>query len=181
MQRKRRSSGCGRERRRQKASRTSSSSGCLRRYGSRRRRREKKRELLEKLSAWKKKQAEREVETLVGNMPPQRSRRQYKQYLEQIKSYEDADLTSYEEILSEKRTEAEKQEIAEYGAVYRKTDRAELFELLDRLRAEEFLPELLLPYQEKINKVDQTDGRRGNCADLSKSDADELCGGHGGI
>lgn len=111
-----------------------------------------KRELLEKLSAWKKKQAEREVETLVGNMPPQRSRRQYKQYLEQIKSYEDADLTPYEEILSEKRTEAEKQEIADMVRRARKTDRAELFELLDRLRAEGFLPELLLPYEEKIKE-----------------------------
>lgn len=111
-----------------------------------------KRELLEKLSAWKKKQAEHEVETLVGNMPPQRSRRQYKQYLEQIKSYEDADLTPYEEILSEKRTEAEKQEIADMVRRARKTDRAELFELLDRLRAEGFLPELLLPYEEKIKE-----------------------------
>lgn len=111
-----------------------------------------KRELLEKLSAWKKKQAEREVETLVGNMPPQRSRRQYKQYLEQIKSYEDTDLTPYEEILSEKRTEAEKQEIADMVRRARKTDRAELFELLDRLRAEGFLPELLLPYEEKIKE-----------------------------
>ena len=34
----------------------------------------------------------------------------------------------------------------------RKTDRAELFELLGRLRAEGFLPELLLPYEEKIKE-----------------------------
>ena len=111
-----------------------------------------KRELLEKLSAWRKTQADHEVETLVRNMPPQRSRRQYEQYLERIKSYEDADLTPYEEILSEKRIEAEKQEIADMVRRARKTDRGELLELLDRLRAEEFLQEVRLPYEEKIKE-----------------------------
>lgn len=112
---------------------------------------EQKTALLEKLVRWKKQQAEREVCQLIQKMPQNLDRSQYKAYMERIKEYEGVDISSYEEVLNERRMAAEKQEIVNVVKRARKVSREDWTELSDRLREGDYLPELILPYMEKIN------------------------------
>ncbi len=111
---------------------------------------EKKQPLLEQLRGWKKQQAEREVEQLVAKMPGNLDRGQYQQYVARIYDYEDADVTPYEEVLKERWKAAEKQEIANVVKRARKVSREDLTALVDKLQQEDYLPELVLPYVEKL-------------------------------
>lgn len=114
--------------------------------------------LLEKLSLWKRAQAEREVEQLVAKMPANLDRNQYKQYLQRIKDYEEVDLTPYEEKLRHGQMAAERQEIAGMVKRARKVSREDLAELAAKLKEGDFLPELVLPYLEKVeDKIRQMD------------------------
>ena len=113
---------------------------------------EDKRPLLEKLDVQKTQQAEREVEQLIRQMPDHRSRQQYKQYMQRIRGYGEVDLSPYEELLRERQESAERHEIADMVKRARKSDRKDLENLLSRLHGEDFLPELVLPYEEKIRE-----------------------------
>lgn len=119
---------------------------------------EEKRPLLEKLGVQKAKQAEREVERLIRQMPDHRSRQQHKQYMQRIRGYGEVDLSPYEELLRERQESAERYEIADMVKRARKSDRKDLEVLLSRLHGEDFLPELILPYEEKIrDRIRQAD------------------------
>lgn len=113
---------------------------------------ERKQPLLEKLQDWKGEQAKREVSQLVAKMPKDLDRGQYKKYVQRIRDYEDVDFEPFEEVLKERREAAEKQEIANVVKRARKVSREDLMELSDKLREGDYLPELVLPYIEKINE-----------------------------
>lgn len=113
---------------------------------------ERKEPLFEKLNAWKVQQAEREVRQLIEKMPKDLDRNQYKQYVQRIRDYEDVDFSPFEEVLKERRGAAEKQEIANVVKRARKVSREDLTELSDRLREGDYLPELVLPYIEKVEE-----------------------------
>lgn len=119
---------------------------------------EMKQPMLEKLGQWKKAQAKREVEQLVSKMPPNLDRTQYRQYIQRIRDYEEVDLTPYEEKFHQSREAAERQEIANLVKRARKVSREDMTELKKRLKEGDFLPELVLPYMEKIEeKIRQMD------------------------
>lgn len=119
---------------------------------------EMKQPMLEKLGQWKREQAKREVEQLVSKMPPNLDRNQYRQYMQRIRDYEDVDLAPYEEKFNQSREAAERQEIANLVKRARKVSREDMTELKDRLKEGDFLPELVLPYMEKIEeKIRQMD------------------------
>lgn len=113
---------------------------------------EKRTPLLEKLHGWKVQQAGREVGQLMEKMPKDLDRARYKQYVARIRDYEDVDFAPYEEALKERRKAAEKQEIANVVKRARKVGREDLIELSDRLREGDYLPELVLPYIEKLEE-----------------------------
>lgn len=119
---------------------------------------EEKQPLLEKLREWKRTQAQQEVKQLMDKMPPNMDRGQYKQFIERIRAYEDVDLSPYEEKLRDRREAAEKQEIANVVKRARKIGREDMMELKTKLTEGDFLPELVLPYLEKIeDKIRQLD------------------------
>lgn len=119
---------------------------------------EEKQPLLEKLRGWKHNQAQQEVRQLMDKMPLSMDRGQYKQFIEQIHSYEDVDLSPYEEKLRERREAAEKQEIANVVKRARKISREDLIELTAKLKDGDFLPDLVLPYLQKVeDKIRQLD------------------------
>ena len=94
----------------------------------------------------------------MDKMPLSMDRGQYKQFIEQIHSYEDVDLSPYEEKLRERREAAEKQEIANVVKRARKISREDLIELTAKLKDGDFLPDLVLPYLQKVeDKIRQLD------------------------
>lgn len=113
---------------------------------------EKKSPLLEKLHGWKAQQAKREVGQLMEKMPKDLDRTRYKQYVTRIRDYEDVDFTPYEETLKERRKAAEKQEIANVVKRARKVGREDMVELSEKLREGDYLPELVIPYIDKLKE-----------------------------
>lgn len=119
---------------------------------------EEKQSLLDRLKTWKGEQAEREVRQLMEKMPPVMDRAQYQQFMQRMKDYEEVDLAPYEEILRDRREAAEKQEVANIVRRARKITREDLTDLMGKLKESDFLPELVLPYIEKLeDKVKEMD------------------------
>lgn len=119
---------------------------------------EEKLSLLDRLKTWKGEQAEREVRQLMEKMPPVMDRAQYQQFVQRMKDYEEVDLAPYEEKLRDRREAAEKQEVANIVKRARKITREDLTDLMGKLRESDFLPELVLPYIEKLeDKVKEMD------------------------
>ena len=112
---------------------------------------ERKQALKDKLIAWKNKQAEIEVRQLMQKMPPAMDRGQYQQFVQRVKEYEGVDVTPYEEQLRNRREAAEKLEIANMVKRARKITREDMTELVQKLKESDFLPELVLPYIEKVD------------------------------
>ena len=115
--------------------------------------------LRKKLEEEMKAQGTAEVKKLMEKMPPRMDRARYKAFADKIHSYEGVDLTPYEARLTESRREAEKQEIANVVNRARKTERGDYVELAKKLREGDFLPELVMPYldklDEKVKKLDE--------------------------
>lgn len=111
---------------------------------------ETKQPMQDKLLSWKNKQAEHEVRQLMEKIPANMDRGQYKKFMQRIKEYEGVDLTPYEARLRDRREAAEKQEIANMVKRARKVSREDLTELMQKLKDSDFLPELVVPYVEKI-------------------------------
>ncbi len=108
--------------------------------------------LRKKLQEDMKAQGTAEVKKLMEKMPPRMDRARYKVFADKIHSYEGVDLTPYEARLTESRREAEKQEIANVVSRARKTERGDYVELAKKLRDGDFLPELVMPYLEKLDE-----------------------------
>lgn len=111
-----------------------------------------KQPLLEKLKNWSMEQAKREVAQLVSKMSPHMDRAQYQRFMERIHTYGDVDLAPYEDKLKSSREAAERQEIANVVRLSRKITREDLAALAQKLRDGDFLPELVLPYMEKVEE-----------------------------
>lgn len=108
--------------------------------------------LRKKLQEDMKAQGTAEVKKLMEKMPPRMDRARYKVFADKIHSYEGVDLAPYEARLTESRREAEKQEIANVVSRARKTERGDYVELAKKLRDGDFLPELVMPYLEKLDE-----------------------------
>ena len=112
---------------------------------------EETKSLLTRLGDWKKRQGEREVRQLVEKMPANLDRSGYQKFVQRIRDYEDVDLTPYEETLANRREQAQEQELANMVKRARKVSREDYSELAEKLRNENFLPELVKPYLERID------------------------------
>ncbi len=112
--------------------------------------REEKDSVLKPLYQEKKKRGEEEAKDLLLHMPKQMSVKQYQETLARLKGYEEVDLAPYQEILDEKRKEAQNKEISNMINRTRVTNRQRLTELMDKLKHEEFEPEILAPYIEQL-------------------------------
>lgn len=112
---------------------------------------DRKAPLLEKLQDFKRVQAKREADQLIAKLPKQLDREQYKQYVQRVRDYEEVDMTPYEAELRQRREAAEKQELLNVVKRARKVSREDFTELKDKLQKGDFLPELVVPYVEKID------------------------------
>ena len=111
---------------------------------------DEKTSVLKALYAEKKRQGEAEAASLIQKMPKRLDLKQYHEYLEKLKGYPEVNLAPYEEILDERKKQAQKQEISNMISHARMTDRQGLTDLVDRLKGKNFEEELLLPYLEKL-------------------------------
>lgn len=93
-----------------------------------------------------------EVKQLMEHMPANLDRRGYKALAAQLKEYQDVDIAPYQKELSEKREAVETQEIKNLVNRARKNSREDLVALMRRLQEEEFAPETLAPYEEKLKE-----------------------------
>ncbi len=120
---------------------------------------EEEREILDSLYKSRKKQAETEVLALVQKIPEKMDMKQYNSYMERLKEYADADLSPYEEILKERKRQAQHREIEKAIRHSRTGDRQGLLDLMERLKKQDFENEILDPYlnelNEKLRLVDQ--------------------------
>ncbi|MGN0349201.1 MAG: hypothetical protein ACI4DR_06675 [Roseburia sp.] len=115
-----------------------------------------KQSLLEQLKGQLLRQAEQEVHQLMEKMPPKLDRAGYQRFEQRLRSYQEVDLSPYEEKLRHSRELAERQELEQLVKRARKTTREDLKELSKRLEEGDFLPELLVPYQQKIEEKIRT-------------------------
>jgi hypothetical protein len=91
-----------------------------------------------------------EVRGLMEKLPVNMDRAKYRAFWEKLHSYEGVDISRFEKQLLDKREEVDRRELSEMVKRARKTDRDDYVELLQRLDESDFLPELVLPYKEKI-------------------------------
>lgn len=95
-------------------------------------------------------QAKREVKQMMEHMPARMDQARYNAFTDKLKEYEGVDLSPYESSLKERRKEAEQQEIAGMVRRARKNTREDVTELMERLWAQNFSQELVLPYLNKL-------------------------------
>lgn len=108
--------------------------------------------MLGRLREWMKSQAELEVRQLIEKIPPNSDRTRFRSYLERIQSYEEADLSPYEERLKQMQRAAEQQEVANLVNRARKNSSSEIRELMDRLKKGDYLQEIVDAYLEKLEE-----------------------------
>lgn len=94
--------------------------------------------------------AQSEAEELLKKMPKQLDIKQYRGYMERLKKYPEADITAYDDYLDEKRRQAEKQEIANIISRAKTKGRKGITDLMERLKEQDFEPEILEPYLKKL-------------------------------
>ena len=126
-----------------------------------------KAELLEEIREQKDAQANNEVNQLLDNKPEKMDRKGYQSYLTKLRSYEGVDISSYEKQLEDGKREAETQEISAMIKNSRLISRDDLMGLLNRLEEQEFSPEILNPYSQKI---------RDKVRKLDEAQIEEICG-----
>lgn len=127
---------------------------------------ERKEPLLTRLRKWLTERGTMEVRQLMVNMPARLNRESYQKFERKVRAYEGVDLSMYEEKLQKSREQAEAQELEEMVRRARKTSREDYKDLSTRLREGGFLPELVLPYQEKVDE---------KLRELEKKAIEEIC------
>ena len=104
-------------------------------------------------------QAKREVKQMMEHMPARMDQARYNAFTDKLKEYEGVDLSPYESSLKERRKEAEQQEIAGMVRRARKNTREDVTELMERLRAQNFSQEFVLPYlnnlRDRVRELDE--------------------------
>lgn len=122
-------------------------------------RKEEKDALLAPLYEEKKRRGEAEVAEMMEKLPRQMDLAQCRRVEERLREYPEVDLSPYEEMLDEKKRQAESVEIANMIRHSRTGDRQGLADLAERLKKQQFHPETLDPYlkklDEKIRRLDE--------------------------
>lgn len=108
--------------------------------------------MLSEIETEKNEQAEREVRQLLEKKPAKMDRKSYQAYVDKIRSYKGVDIGDYEEELLAGINEAEEQEIKHMIQHSRVNTREDLQELLNRMLARDFTPELFEKYEKKVKE-----------------------------
>ncbi len=104
-----------------------------------------------------------EVRQIIEQMPERMDRAAFQKLEQRLKTYEEVDLSPYQETLRQKKEAAEKQEIAGMVKRSRKVSRGDYTGLMRRLEEQKFADENVAPYMEKIKeKVTALDQERLN-------------------
>lgn len=99
-----------------------------------------------------KKQGNAEAAALIRDMPKQMSLKQYRDCMERLQTYPEADLAPYADVLEEKRRQAEQKEISEQVGRAKTKDRKSLVNLMERLQSQSYEPEILAPYMQQLQE-----------------------------
>ncbi|MBO5372397.1 MAG: hypothetical protein J6A75_06730, partial [Lachnospiraceae bacterium] len=119
---------------------------------------EEKTALLQPLQERKRQQGDTEVRQIIERLKKNPGMQQYRVVSEQLKEYSDVDMTVHEPVLEEIRAKAEERELTSMIRHARTNTRADLFDLLERLKKQGFSDRLVRPYLEKVeNKIRQMD------------------------
>lgn len=113
-----------------------------------------KKPILDSLYEQRKKSGEKEVEFLMSTLPTQLNKRQFEQFMNKLKQYEEVDISPYEKQLEQRRGLVEQQEINSLIAQTNKKDRNTLYQLYNDLKEQGFSEKNVQPYLDKIhNKI----------------------------
>lgn len=91
-----------------------------------------------------------ELQNIIGNIPENITRSQYKEYREKIEQYKDIDKSSYQRKLDEKRDLIEKREITILVKRANTADRKSLSDLYNQLKTQDFEERNVSPFLEKV-------------------------------
>lgn len=117
----------------------------------------------EKLQDLKIRRGKEEVRQIIEQMPQRMDRAAFQKLEQRLQTYEDVDMSPYQETLHQKREAAEKQEIAGMVKRSRKVSRGDYVGLMRRLEEQNFADENVAPYMDKIKeKVTALDQERLN-------------------
>ena len=120
-----------------------------------------KRSLNQKLQGMLIQRGNEEVRQIIEKLPERFDRSGYRELERKLQEYKEVDLSPYEELLQQKREEAEQQEIAGIVRRARKKSRADFVGLMRRLEEQAFADNVVIPYMEKIKeKLRETDVKR---------------------
>lgn len=118
-----------------------------------------KKPILKSLMELLKKRGERELESIILQLPENISRKQYKEYKEKIEQYKEIDRSSYKNYLDEKRDTAEKREISAFIKRADAKDRKSLSEVYEKLKNQGYEDRNVRPFLEtiydKIHAIDE--------------------------
>lgn len=126
-----------------------------------------KESVLQPLREKRKQKAQSEAEELLKKMPKKLNMKQYRSYTERLKGYPEADVTAFETFLNEKRRQAQEQEISNMIRHANAKERKSLTDLMERLKNQDFEPDLLEPYLKKLEE---------DLYSLDENAIAELCG-----
>lgn len=128
---------------------------------------EEKESYLTPLYEKRKKQGEKEIFNFFQKLPAKMDLKQYHAYMDQLKRYPDVDISPYQDILEERKAQAESLEISRMIRHSRTADRDDLIHLSNRLKSQNFDPKTLDPYLEKLNDKIRV---------LDENAIEEICG-----
>lgn len=111
-----------------------------------------KKELLSALDEVKKQRGQEEAKKLIALVPEHMSRSQYQTFKEKLDRFQDADISTYQEVLEGKRRLTEKREISAMLSRAEKSDRNGLMRMLKKLKEDGFSGEQAEPAIEFIEK-----------------------------
>ncbi len=107
---------------------------------------------LEKLQDLKIRRGKEEVRQIIEQMPERMDRAAFQKLEQRLQTYEEVDMSPYQETLHQKREAAEKQEIAGMVKRSRKVSRGDYVGLMRRLEEQNFADENVAPYMDKIKE-----------------------------
>lgn len=117
-----------------------------------------KQEMLRPLTEKRKFYANEQVRKILSRIPPSMDRERYKRVRQQLDDIVGADKSIYEPVLEQYRDRVEENEIKKMISGTNMKSRERLHQLHSKLKAEDFKPEIVEPYLEKItDKIRQMD------------------------
>lgn len=120
---------------------------------------EEKDSFLELLKSWLEQAGKLEVEELLKQMSHQSDRKQFKNLMGKIRTYDGIDISPFEKEIAIYREAAEGQEAANMVNRARKKTRSDLTDLMKLMETADFEPETIAPYLDdltaKLEEIDQ--------------------------